>query len=456
VDARKLYRDQGFSSMFDYCVRSLHMSESEADLRIKAARIGREYPSALEMLARGELHMTALRVLAPVLTASNTHLLKEACFKSKLEVKELIAKHFPSPDVADSMRRLPQPRSNPIAHAPEPAVPPQLNLTGPLPLAPQLASAQHRQSIQTCGVPQLASAHQHQSIQTSGAPLLASAQHRQSIQTCGVPQLASPHQHQSVQACGTPSLAAVPSRRTDSRPGASVPLSEGRYSVRFTASKSLHDMLKEARDLCCDQIPNGDLASIVEQALVLLIAQKKKQRFALTSLPRKQWLPRSGANSSSNKSDKVCVTKSPAEGTLNRPRDAERALANRAPNKPDDRSLEAARSLPTRDESEPDSRYIPSALRREVCLRDGGQCTFVSKTGTRCGSRRDLEFDHIVPFARGGAMTRDNLRLMCRAHNALLAEREYGRGYVKSRIAKQLDRPVSHQTTAPGPDRTQR
>ncbi|HET6337348.1 MAG TPA: hypothetical protein VFG30_29190, partial [Polyangiales bacterium] len=41
VDDRGLYRDQGFSSMFDYCVRSLHMSESEADLRIKAARIGR-------------------------------------------------------------------------------------------------------------------------------------------------------------------------------------------------------------------------------------------------------------------------------------------------------------------------------------------------------------------------------------------------------------------------------
>jgi hypothetical protein len=53
VDERGLYRDEGFSSMFDYCVRALHMSESEADLRIKAARIGRRFPDALEMLARG-------------------------------------------------------------------------------------------------------------------------------------------------------------------------------------------------------------------------------------------------------------------------------------------------------------------------------------------------------------------------------------------------------------------
>jgi len=378
--------------MFDYCVRSLHMSESEADLRIKAARIGREFPSALEMLARGELHMTALRVLAPVLTASNTHLLKEACFKSKREVKELIAKHFPSPDVADSMRRLPQPRSMPTAQEPQPAVPPQLNLMGPLPLARQLASPEQHQSIQTSGVLQLASPQQHQSIQTSG-----------------VLQLASPHQPQSVQAYGTPSL---------------------------------------------DQVPNGDLASIVEQALVLLIAQKKKQRFALTSQPRTQWSPRSGAHSSSKKRDDECVSKGPANGTLNRSREAERSSERREESKSADRPQEA-RSLAQREENSADSRYIPTALRREVYTLDGGQCSFVSQSGTRCCTRRDLEFHHVVPFARGGAMTLDNLRLMCRAHNALLAERDYGRDYVKSRIAKRQDQTVSDRTTEPGLDRKQ-
>jgi hypothetical protein len=78
----------------------------------------------------------------------------------------------------------------------------------------------------------------------------------------------------------------------------------------------------------------------------------------------------------------------------------------------------------------------------------------VSQSGTRCCTRRDLEFDHIVPFARRGEMTLDNLRLMCRAHNALLAERDYGRDYVKSRIAKRQDQTVSHRTIEPGLDRT--
>jgi hypothetical protein len=33
----------------------------------------------------------------------------------------------------------------------------------------------------------------------------------------------------------------------------------------------------------------------------------------------------------------------------------------------------------------------------------------------------------VVPFARGGPTTADNLELRCRAHNAYDAEREFGR-----------------------------
>jgi 5-methylcytosine-specific restriction endonuclease McrA len=400
--------------------------------------IGREFPNALEMLAHGKLHMTALRLLAPVLTASNAHLLKEACFKSKQEVRELIAKHFPLPDVVDSMRRLPQPRSTPTSQEQQLAVFSRLNS------AAQLAA-------------QLASSQQAQSEQASGAPLLAGSQ-----------------QAQSVQASGSPLFAFVRSPVTVNRPGVTVPLSEGRYRVEFTASQSLHDKLKEARDLCCGEVPNGELATIVEQAVELLIAHKKKQRFALTSRPRKHWLPRSGTHASSRKRSEEHLSKEPVDVTLNgpqeegralakrdenkpdvrsraaervlakrdenkpdvRPCSAERVLAKRDENKPDVRSRAAERGLPQREESKPDSRYIPRALRREVYSRDGGQCSFESQSGTRCGSRRDLEFHHVVPFARGGAMTRDNLKLMCRAHNALLAERDYGRDYMKSRVAK--------------------
>jgi hypothetical protein len=39
VDARCLYRDYAYASMFTYCVEELHMSEAEAYLRIHAARL---------------------------------------------------------------------------------------------------------------------------------------------------------------------------------------------------------------------------------------------------------------------------------------------------------------------------------------------------------------------------------------------------------------------------------
>jgi hypothetical protein len=68
---------------------------------------------------------------------------------------------------------------------------------------------------------------------------------------------------------------------------------------------------------------------------------------------------------------------------------------------------------------------------REVHARDEGQCTFVSEDGRRCCARGFLELHHHAPFARGGASTPDNLKLMCRAHNALLAERDYGAEFMR-------------------------
>ena len=64
--------------------------------------------------------------------------------------------------------------------------------------------------------------------------------------------------------------------------------------------------------------------------------------------------------------------------------------------------------------------------------RDGGQCTYICpKTGKRCASCHRLEHDHIIPRARGGKSTVDNLRLRCRAHNQLAAEQEFGRAFMQ-------------------------
>ena len=48
VDARQLYRQHAYSSMFEYCVDALHLSEAEAYLRIGAARASRRFPRVLQ------------------------------------------------------------------------------------------------------------------------------------------------------------------------------------------------------------------------------------------------------------------------------------------------------------------------------------------------------------------------------------------------------------------------
>jgi 5-methylcytosine-specific restriction endonuclease McrA len=65
------------------------------------------------------------------------------------------------------------------------------------------------------------------------------------------------------------------------------------------------------------------------------------------------------------------------------------------------------------------SRYIPAAVRDEVWRRDGGQCTFVGVTGHRCSSRYRIQFHHVVPAARRGPSTVENVVLMCQRHNLM-------------------------------------
>ena len=71
-------------------------------------------------------------------------------------------------------------------------------------------------------------------------------------------------------------------------------------------------------------------------------------------------------------------------------------------------------------------RYGPAGVRRAVWERDRGQCTFVGSDGKRCQARRFLEFDHIMPVARGGRASVQGMRLRCRAHNQYDADRSFG------------------------------
>ena len=73
-------------------------------------------------------------------------------------------------------------------------------------------------------------------------------------------------------------------------------------------------------------------------------------------------------------------------------------------------------------------RSIPVAIRRQVWVRDGGQCTFISpETRIRCTSRYRLEIDHRVSVTLGGGSEAENLRLLCKSHNTWEAIDQLGR-----------------------------
>ena len=98
------------TSMFVYCVRVLHFSEAAAYKRIRAARAARRHPELLPALRRGELHVTAVSLLASQLTGESCdEWIRVARHKTAEEIKRLLADRQPKPDVADCVRRVPAP-----------------------------------------------------------------------------------------------------------------------------------------------------------------------------------------------------------------------------------------------------------------------------------------------------------------------------------------------------------
>jgi 5-methylcytosine-specific restriction endonuclease McrA len=231
VDVRRLYLAHGYSSLFVFCTKRLHLSEHAAYGRITAARAARAFPLVLKLLEDGSLTLTSTTLLAPHLTSGNhVDVLRAAIHKSRREVEQQVAALRPRPAVAAMVRRLPAPAAAGRSAAPGAA--------------------------------------------TRGAPTPSADQARTDLARPS-PSQPSPGQH----AEAAPAL-------PPPRPAVVAPLSPERYKVQLTITRETHDKLRRVQDLMRHVVPDGDPAVILDRALTALLDVLEKRKLARARKPR--------------------------------------------------------------------------------------------------------------------------------------------------------------------------
>jgi hypothetical protein len=374
VEVRKLYLERGYSSMYSYCMTALGMSEAETYLRLLAAKTGKRFPLVLERLAEGGLHLTAIKLLAPLLTESNhVVLLDRARGMSKRQLEVLVAELAPKADVPERMRKLPESRGAAAVAAPGASSELEISaarshtgggaalhaVTGIGALhvatdggtAPQAATEGGALHAATNGRAAL-----HAEIDggavlhaaTEGGAALHAATEGGAALHAATDGRAAPHaatdggaslhaaadggclmsvatavdSGDALRACGVPagrlhaSTAAAPFvlRSPPARSSIS-PLSPGRFKLELTLGQEAHDQLEQLRELLRHQNPSGEITRIVERALRELLECTLKRRFAQPGSPRRQ-VARAGEGVASTRAGAADAIEPPSDGAL--------------------------------------------------------------------------------------------------------------------------------------------
>jgi len=164
------------------------------------------------------------------------------------------------------------------------------------------------------------------------------------------------------------------------------PLTPELRRLNVTVSADFMAELEQVRAALSHKFPNGDFESVVREAFKLVLERDRKRK-ALTDRPRTQ-------------------SKGPSEN----------------------------------------ARYVPAAVKRAVWERDQGRCTWPMGDGDVCRSTHRLEFDHDLEVALGGKPTIGNIRLLCKSHNLMKAERHLGRDFMaKFRKGRSAERDTSNR-----------
>ena len=206
------------------------MSEDAAYKRIQAARAARRFPSIFEDMAEGRLHLAAVCLLAPHLTAGNAaEFLAASAGRTKAEVERLVAERFPRTESLGLVEAIP---------------------------AGQLAAA----GVNDVDTVQLAPGQ----VEASTARSLG--------QVDVVP----------------PEIGSAPPRPTVVPMAKPKPHAPGRYSLHLTMSEATYEKLHHVQGLMSHTLPSGDPAEVIDRALDALARELERRKYAAASKPRMQ------------------------------------------------------------------------------------------------------------------------------------------------------------------------
>lgn len=165
------------------------------------------------------------------------------------------------------------------------------------------------------------------------------------------------------------------------------PVGPSHTEVRFVMTNRLQEQLEELRSLMGPLGSSMGWAEMVEVMSQLSLEKLKEKRFGKRRSSEALKVRKPRETSSANISH---------EKSTSKPTPTSELANSRNP------------------------RYVSSALRYELWMRDKGQCV-------KCGSRRNLNVDHIRPVALGGSAEVGNLRLLCFHCNQRSSFKSFGR-----------------------------
>jgi 5-methylcytosine-specific restriction endonuclease McrA len=226
ADARKIYIDEGYTSMYAWCIEFFHFSKEVAFRRIHVARMARQYPLLFAAVEDGRLHLSAVRLIAPHLTPENVEeIVARATHRTCEEIEEMLARRVVRLETllegSIPSRHLPQAPSSPAPTSPAPS--------SPAPTSSEMALM----------IPPLAV----RPVMSSSAP--------------------------------APEAVSV---------SAVAPAPEPRVSIAL--EHRVHQKLQYARALLSHSIPLGSDSQVIERALDELIAKVERVKYGAVKRPR--------------------------------------------------------------------------------------------------------------------------------------------------------------------------